>query len=172
MLYITKKYLVALAVTAMAVYAVGASAATQSVTANIAFDTALSITKNSDINFGVVKALTADTYTITTAGVVTAGGGAGNILSGTPTAGNLTIVGSATQLIDISVGSYTANNGVTPSAATCAYNGGGAGACPLTGVAAPGAGKTLLLGAQVAASGAQAAGTSAAPTFVVTVLYQ
>lgn len=146
-------------------------AATQSVTANIAFDTAITLTKNADINFGVVRALTADTYTITTGAVVTAGGGATNILGGTPAAGNINIVGSSTQTIAISVGSYTANNGVTPSNATCAYNGGGAGACSLTAQAAPAAGKTLLLGVQVAASGAQAAGTSAAPTFVVTVVY-
>lgn len=148
-----------------------ASAVTQSVTANIAFDNAITLTKNADINFGIVKAATADTYTITTAGVVTAGGGAGNILGGTPAAANITIAGSATQTVAISAGSYTANNGVTPSAATCAYNGGGSAACSLTAQAAPGAGKTLLVGVQVAASGAQAAGTSAAPTFVITVVY-
>lgn len=150
--------------------AMNANAVTQSVTANIAFDNAITLTKNSDINFGIVKASTADTYTITTAGVVTAAG-SGQVLGGTAAAGNITIAGSSTQTVAISVGSYTANNGVTPANATCAYNGGGAAACSLTGQAAPGAGKTLLLGVQAVVSGAQAAGTSAAPTFVVTVVY-
>ena len=145
-------------------------AVTQSVTANIAFDNAITLTKNADINFGVVKASTADTYTITTAGVVTPAG-SGQVLGGTAAAGNITIAGSSTQTVAISVGSYTANNGVTPANATCAYNGGGAGACSLTGQAAPGAGKTLLLGVQAVVDGTQAAGTSAAPTFVVTVVY-
>ena len=37
-------------------------------------------------------------------------------------------------------------------------------------MSAPGAGKTLLLGVDVAADGTQAAGTAAAPTFTVTVV--
>lgn len=145
-------------------------AATQSVTANIAFDTGLTLTKNADINFGTVEALVAETYTITSAGVVTALG-AGQILYGTPAAGDISIVGSTTQTIDISVGSYTANNGVTPQNATCNYNAAGAGTCALSGVAAPAAGKTLLLGVQAVVDGTQAAGSSAAPTFVITVVY-
>ncbi|MES2906891.1 MAG: DUF4402 domain-containing protein [Pseudomonadota bacterium] len=147
-----------------------AFAVTQSVTANIAFDTALTLTKNADINFGRVKAATADTYTINTAGTVTAAG-SGQYLGGTTAAGNITIAGSTTQTINVSVGNYTANGGVTPQSATCAYNGGGAAACSLTGVAAPGAGKTLLLGVQAVVDGSQAAGTTAAPTFDVTVVY-
>lgn len=163
-----KTVLIASVATVLVPYA--AMAVTQSVTANIAFDTPLSITKNADINFGTVKAGVNDTYTITTAGVVTAAG-AGQTISGTPAAGNLTIAGSTTQVIDISTGSYTANNGVTPSNATCAYNGGSAGACSLTSQAAPGAGKTLLLGVDATVAGSPAAGATAAPTFVVTVVY-
>ena len=167
-----KRFLMSLAVcTCFLALSHDAGAVTQSVTANIAFDNAITLTKNSDINFGIVRAATADTYTITTAGVVTAGGGATNLLGGTLAAGNITIAGSSTQTVAISAGSYVANNGVTPSAATCAYNGGAAAACSLTAQAAPAAGKTLLVGVQVSASGAQAAGTSAAPTFVITVIY-
>lgn len=154
-----------------ALFSGNAIAVTQSVTANIAFDTALSITKNADITFGTVAAsANGDNYTISTAGAVTVG--QGTWLFGTPAAANLTIIGSASQLINTSVGSYTANNGVTPSNATCAYNGGGSGSCSITGAAAPGAGKTLLIGATVTADGTQTAGETAAPTFVVTVVYQ
>jgi len=146
------------------------NAATQSVTANIAFDTAIALTKNADIDFGVVEAGVADTYTITTGAVVTAAG-AGQILGGTPVAGDITIVGSATQTIAVSVGTLVADSGVTPANVTCAYDGGGSAACSLTGQAAPGVGKTLLLGADVVVDGTQAAGSTAAPTFIVTVVY-
>jgi hypothetical protein len=147
-----------------------AYAATQTVTANISFDTPLTITKVSDIGFGSLKAATAGTYVISTTGAVTASGG-GATLGGATHAGNLTIAGSTTQLVDISVGNYVVNNGVTPSAATCSYNGGAAAACTLASQVAPGAGKTLLLGVTATVSGTQAAGTVAAPTFDVTVNY-
>jgi hypothetical protein len=166
----SKKLLAVISVLSITCIPLNAKAVTQSVTANISFDLPLALTKVSDINFGTVLASVADTYTITTAGVVSAAG-SGATLYGTPTAGNITISGSSSQTVAISVGSYTANNGVTPQNATCAYNGGAAGACSLTGQAAPGAGKTLLLGVQAVVDGTQAAGSSAAPTFVVTVVY-
>ncbi|HVY13480.1 MAG TPA: DUF4402 domain-containing protein, partial [Alphaproteobacteria bacterium] len=119
-----------------------ALAATQTVTASVKFDTPLTITKNADINFGIVKALQAGTYTISPAGAISASGG-GVVLGGTPQAASLTIAGSTSQLIDISVNNYVANLGVTPSAATCSYNNGTAAACSLNSQAAPGAGKTL-----------------------------
>lgn len=152
--------------------AADAQAATQSVTANVTFDAALTLTKVSDINFGIVKASTAGTYVISTAGVVTPSGG-GVVVGGTPAAGNITIAGSTTQTVAISTGSYVANAGVTPSAATCAYNGGASTACdtPLTAQTAPGAGKTLKLGVTAVSNGTSAAGTTAAPTFTVTVIY-
>lgn len=149
---------------------VDAGAVTQSVTANISFDSPLAITKNADINFGTVRAGVADTYTITTAGSVSAAG-SGAYLYGTTSAASLTITGSTSQTISISVGGYTANGGVTPQNATCAYNGGSAGSCSLSSVAAPGAGKTLLLGVQAVVDGTQTGGSSAAPTFTVTVVY-
>ncbi len=166
-----KKSLLALYLfVAICMVANGVRAATQSVTANISFDTALTLTKNADINFGTVEALTAETYTITSAGVVTAAG-VGEILYGTKNAASITIEGSTTQTINISVGNYAANNGVTPSNATCNYNAAGAGTCALNAVAAPAAGKILLIGVDAAVGGAQAAGTSAAPTFDITVVY-
>ena len=149
-----------------------AMAATETVTANIEFAAPLILTKNSDIDFGTVSAGVADTYTINTSGTVTAAG-SGQTLGGVPTAGDITVSGSSTQVVDISVGNYTANNGVTPQNATCSYNGGSEVSCnSLTGVAAPGSGTTLLLGVQAVVNGTQASGTTAAPTFDVTVVYQ
>ncbi len=137
----------------------------------IGFDSALALTKNSDIHFGTVSALKVSTYRMSTAGVLSTVSGTGIPLYGTTAAANIHIAGSATDGITISAGGYTANNGVTPSNARCSYNGGAAAACAMTG-AAPGAGKTLLVGVDVAADGTQAAGTSAAPTFTITVTYQ
>jgi Domain of unknown function (DUF4402) len=169
MVKMTTKRLIA-GIAAGALISSNVLAATQSVTSNIAFDTPLTINKVADINFGTVKAGVSGAYTITTAGVVSAGG-SGVWLYGTPAAGNLSISGSSTQTISISVGSYTANGNVTPSAATCNYNGGGAGTCALSGQAAPAGGKTLLLGVTATADGSQAAGDVDAPTFVITVVY-
>lgn len=143
---------------------------TLSTTGSYGIDTAIAMTKNADINFGTVKALTADTYTINTSGTVSHAG-SGAELFGTPAAGNITITGSTTSTINVSVGSYVADNGVTLQNATCAYNGGGAAACSLNAQAAPGVGKTLLLGVQAVVDGSQAAGSSAAPSFTVTVTY-
>ena len=148
----------------------GAMAATQSVVATVTFDTPVSMTKNSDINFGKVKAGVADTYTITTAGAVTAAG-LGQWLGGTKAAGNITVAGSTTQTVNISVGGYTANGGVSLQNATCAYNGGAAGSCTLNGALAPAAGKSLLLGVDAVVDGTQAAGTSAAPSLTVSIVY-
>jgi len=146
-----------------------AMAATQSVNANLSFDTPLTLTKNSDISFGTVQAGLAATYTIDTTGTLTTSGG--TYLYGTKSAGSITVAGSASQTINISVGGYTANNGVTPSNATCAYNGGSAGSCTINAAAAPGTGKNLLIGVDAAVDGTQAAGSSAAPSFTVTVVY-
>lgn len=145
--------------------------ATQSVTANIRFDTPLTLTKNADINFGSVSAGVSDTYTISTAGAVTAAG-SGQYLFGATAAGNITIGGSSSQLINISAGGFTAQGGVTPQNAKCAYNGGASGSCTITGAAAPGAGKTLLVGVDAVVDGTQAVGATATPSFTVTVVYQ
>ena len=146
-------------------------AATQSVTANIAFDAPVTLNKTADINFGTETAANASTYRITTAGAVTTTVGTGAHLYGATNAGSITIAGPAADTLTISIGGYTVNNGVTPSNASCAYNGGAqVTPCTYAAAVAPGAGKTLLLGVDVAADGTQAAGTSAAPTFTVTVV--
>ncbi len=151
----------------------GAYAATQSVTANIAFDTVLTLNKTADINFGIVAASTGGDYTITTAGAVSAANG-GVIVGGTPQAASITVTGSATQTVAVSTGNYAADNGVTPSAASCNYNGTAIADCDTgqSGLTAPGgAGRTLTVGVTVDVDGTQGAGSSAAPTFDVIVIY-
>ncbi len=167
------KKLLALGV-ATSVFAAGAAyAATQSVGVNIAFDTALQLTNPTPINFGTVQALTAGTYVINTANVVTPSGG-GVVIGGTPASGIVNIRGSGTQTVAIHTGTYVASNGVTLSAASCLYNGVTTADCDtgVTGAAAPGAGgRDLTLGVTATVSGVQAAGTSATPSFTVTVVY-
>ncbi len=142
--------------------------------AAMSFDSPITISNVVNINFGVVKAMTAGTYVINTANSVTASGG-GEKLYGAPVSGSMLIRGSATQTISISAGSYVAGgigNGVTLSAATCSYNGGVAAACSLSTQAAPSqAGKTLLLGVTATVNASQTQGSTASPSFTVTVTY-
>lgn len=162
-----------LSVAGLALYSTSAAAVTQSLTATISFDTAISFSGVTNINFGVVTAANASTYKITTAGAVTTTAGTGVWLGGTTAAGSITIKGSATATISITANNYGVVGGVTPSAATCSYNGGAEVACTtLTGQAAPGAaGKVLLVGVSAASDGTKGAGTSAVPTFDIVVTY-
>lgn len=144
--------------------------ATNNTTGNssITFDVPITITKVSDINFGTCKTASS-VYTMSTAGNITATG-SGAYISGTKNAGNLTIGGSTTSTVTLSVGNYQANGGPTPSNAKGAYNGGGSASFPMT-VAAPGAGKTLLLGVDLTATGSEATSTTFSPSFDVTAVY-
>lgn len=166
--------IVALAALASSMLCGAAYAATQSVTANASFDAVLALTKNSDINFGTLKAgVVGATYVIDTAGTVTPSNG-GVVIGGSHNAADISIVGSTTQTVAISTGTYVADSGVTPSLATCKYNGVAIANCDTggTGLTAPtGTAKHLLVGVQIDADGSQTAGTTAAPTFVVTVVY-
>jgi len=148
-----------------------AFAATSVVTANISFDTPLTLTSVSQINFGTVAAKTNATYTISTTGAVTTT--TGNWLYGTKSAGSINIAGSTKDTINISVSGYTAQGGVTPAKATCSYAGGTAASCDNTQItgAAPGTGKILLIGLDAQVDGTQAAGATATPSVVVTVAY-
>lgn len=148
-----------------------AKAATVSLTANISFDSPLTVTKKNDISFGTVKAGVADTYTITPTGEVSAAGH-GQWLSGSKSAGNITIIGSTSQTLSISVGNYTASGGVTPANAMCSYAGGSSQSCTIKGAAAPAtSGSTLLLGLDAVVDGTQAAGSTATPSLTVTIVY-
>jgi hypothetical protein len=163
---------IALAAIASCMVCGAAFAATQPLTANATFDAVLSLTKNADINFGVLKAATPGTYIINTAGAVSPSAG-GVFVYGTPAFGQITVTGSTTQTVAISTGSYVADGGVTPSLATCNYNSVDIADCDVggTSLTAPGAGKVLKLGLKIVADGTQTAGSTAAPTFVVTVIY-
>lgn len=145
-------------------------AASQDMNANVRFDAPLTLTKNADISFGSVVAGVASTYTIDTTGAVSASGG-GSALAGPTAVGSITISGSPSQPVSITVGAYVTNNGVTPSNATCSYDGGPEGVCAFTG-APPDSGKTLLIGVRANANGTQSPGATAAPSFTVTVAYQ
>lgn len=150
-----------------------AFAATQNFTATATFATPLTLTKNADLDFAVLKANTAATYNLSTAGLVTAGAN-GEFIAGTSHAGNLTISGAANQLINISSPalSVTPNNGVNVTSVNCAYdNGAEVQGCTINGAAAPGAGKTLLVGADIDVDGSQNDGVVATPTFDVNVVY-
>lgn len=163
-------------VAGLALYSTNAMAVTQSMTANIAFDTAITLTKNFDINFGFVTAGQVNTYALDTAGAVTvSGAGTGVWLGGTKVVGNIKVNGSATQTIDVIANNYAAAGGVTPSLARCKYGAAAEASCntAMVGLAGPGggAGTILLVGISAAADGTQAAGATAAPTFDIVVTY-
>lgn len=138
----------------------------------IGFQPTITITNNTDIDFGTVLKGSCN-YTIDTSGTVTGTPpGDCSTLSGSPHAANLTIRGSSTMQVTLSVGGYTADGTVTPSAARGKYDNGTEQAFPLNNVAAPtSAGKTLLIGATVSTTGAESNGVSYAPTFTITVIY-
>lgn len=157
------------------------------VVASYTFGSPMSLQKNSDIDFGTVTAGTSESYAIGTDGTVTAANDQNNYLYGPSSAGDVTITGSGSQTISISVDKldYFDDNGVTPHDAVCTYDGQGdgggcgvcfpptSGGCFFTGAGAPGpGGKTLLIGVNVDVDGSQNGGTTAAPTFVVTVVYE
>ncbi len=149
-----------------------AEAASFSMTAHTAFDVPLTLVRNSEISFGSLKADTSGTYVIDTNGSVTVSGG-GAVVGGTQSSGRITISGSDSQSISISTGSYSANKGVTPSTATCNYDGTAIANCDAGGTGpAPGStGKVLKLGVTITTDGTQSPGTTATPSFVVTVVY-
>jgi hypothetical protein len=166
-----KNILAGLSVAAIALVMVpNAWSATQSVTANIRFDTPLNLNKTQDIDFKSVTAGVADVYTISPTGT-TSHSGSGAFLFGVPQAASITVSGSTTQTMTIAASGYTASNGVTPSNATCKYGAAAAGSCAIGAAAAPGGGTTLLVGADVSADGSQTAGTTATPSFTLTFTY-
>jgi hypothetical protein len=122
------------------------------------------------MDFGSVASGTAGTYTLTTAGALSTTGGI--IEGGSHNAADVLIKGSAVQTVNISVGNEVADTGTSIGSETCAYDGGASGSCTITGAAAPGsAGKHLLIGATVTASGSETDGQTKTPTFDVTVVY-
>ncbi|MDX9690321.1 MAG: DUF4402 domain-containing protein [Proteobacteria bacterium] len=146
-------------------------AATNSVVAHMVFSDALQIVNVTPINFGTLLAGSAGTYVLSSSGAVT-GTDQDAVLGGTTGAGSMTISGSSTQTISISTQNYQPDGGVTPSLATCSYDGGSEVPCALAGQAPPSSGKLLLVGVTVNVDGTQAIGAVAEPSFDVVVSYQ
>lgn len=151
-----------------------ALAVNQVVGTSVVYDTALSVTTNvAAVDFGIVEAgIAGATYAVDTAGALTTGGG-GNALGGTPNAASFNVIGSTTQTVVVGVVGYSAASfGTTASLARCAYDGGAEAACSAIGtVAAPGAGKIILVGATVTSDGTATAGQTATPSFTLSFVY-
>ena len=154
----------------LSVCAGGSYASTQSVTAALTFDAALTISDATGIDFGSLLAQQEGTYTILPTGELSASNG-GVVLGASAQAGSITISGSTTQAIDISAENYSSSQGVTPSDATCLYDGGTVMPCDLDSAAAPGTGKILLVGLTVDVDGTQEVNSTATPTFDIVVNY-
>lgn len=167
---ISKTYL-ALALAVSVLFAGQAQAADHNVTADLAFDAALSFSNPVNIDFGILRSGTIGNYTIDTAGTRTVN--SGEAIGGTPNAGSVTVSGSTTQTVHISTsGLGVAVSGVTLSAPTCNYDGAPINcAAGVGGLAAPDSGTTLLLGVTAAVDGSQNPGDTVSPTYTVTVVY-
>ena len=149
-----------------------AMAATEEVTANIAFDTPLSITVYGDPGLGTVRAGVAEVYSIHPDNGLTAQNSSSNILYGWAGAADMLITGSTTASVQFSVANYTADNGVTPSNAVCNYADDPTAACDGMLGGPPGGGTVLFVGVTLTVDGTQTAGETAEPTFDLTVIYQ
>lgn len=153
-----------------------AYAATATVTSSIRFLTHITITQVTAPNFGNVSTGVVDDYTLSTAGVVTAAGGAAHLEGGTTAAGDYTVVASTAQGINIYASGYTASGGTTPSAATCKYDAGVETSCAAVGtplaIGSPLASASLKVGLTVHADGTDADGSTKTPSFTLNVVYQ
>lgn len=129
-----------------------AAAVTHTVTAQVSFARGLSATMMEQADFGVLKATIPAKYTLSTAGIVSIAGQTTQPSHGSK-AGGIIISGPATQNMDIIVDQYTKGNGIVPSNAYCSYDNADAMPCMLSGQAAPGAGKVLRIGLDIALTG-------------------
>lgn len=162
-----------MAVGGTALAASSSYALTSTFTISVAFLQPFTITEATAMDFGTLVSDTASTYTLSTGDAITATG-AGQSVGGTPKSGDYTIAdtGTSTGNIDISVVNLTAANGVTPVNPVCNYAAGGdVAGCALVNAGNPGAGATLTIGIQLQVDGTQTTGTTASPTFDITVAY-
>lgn len=144
---------------------------TTSFSSLVRFDAPITLAKQSDIAFGTVLAGRAATYTISPDGTVSTGDG--QWLAGPTSGGRILITGSTAQAINVNTSNYVADGGVSLVNATCAYGNAAAVSCAMNGVAAPGSGgKLLRIGIDAIVGSPRAAGTGAAPSMVVYVVYQ
>jgi hypothetical protein len=172
---INKKYLAVGIVASLAASGGAFAANSVSVPADIAFVTALTVTKTSNMDFGKVASAIAGVYVLTANDAISAT--SGQIVGGVPAAGVVNIVGDTVSAITISVGSYVASTHVTLSAATCTYAASSDAVCdsgtPLTGQTHPngGGGTNLKVGATATVSSGTTTNTTEQPSLTVTVTY-
>ena len=165
-----KNLMAGLSVAAIALMTVpSAWSASSVVNAHIAFDTPLSVSTVSDINFGTVQAGlgTSATYTISPTGATS--NTAGAFLFGSPLPGQVTIAGSTSQAVQINT-VLTPSAHVTLANATCKYGAAAAGSCAISNAAAPGAATTMYVGVDATVAPGTPPG-SETPTITITVTY-
>lgn len=143
-------------------------AVTLNSTADLSFQTALTLAEVNNIDFGIVEALNAQALTIDPDDTLSAG----TVIGGTQEAAEITITG-ANAGATITVNNFaTVDNGVTLSAPTCTHNAASINCEAGASVTLVGGGAdTLLVGITATVDGTQAAGTTAAPAFDVVVDY-
>lgn len=143
-----------------------ASAVTHTVTAQVSFAKTLTATTLDNADFGLLNSHSPAQYTLSTTGIVS-----GKTPHHASKAGNIVISGPATQNLDIVIGNYIPGNGITPSNAYCSYDGAAAEPCALSGLSAPGKGKTLRIGLDIAVTGHTPPANQNTPAFDVEMRY-
>ncbi|HTK85047.1 MAG TPA: hypothetical protein VL625_08175 [Patescibacteria group bacterium] len=150
-------------------------AATATVTSSIRFLTHITITQNTAPNFGNVSSGVGDTFTLSTAGVVTDTAAGAHLEGGTTAAGDYTVVASTNQAIGIYADGYTTDGSSTAQAATCKYAAGSSVTCDGVGnqvtIATPAASATLKVGLQIVTTGGTD-GVTEQPAMTLHVVYQ
>jgi hypothetical protein len=149
-------------------------ALTQTVSAKVRFVSPLTLTALQPLDFGNLKASQAGSYTLSTAGTVSASSG-GELISGAPSAGSITLSGSATQTIKINVTSYSPPaDGVALTDATCNYNNSGEVPCnddKLSNVALTKPENVLKIGATLITDNTSTEGKTATPSMTISIMY-
>ena len=150
-----------------------ASAAVESVNANVEFVAPITLSEVNPLAFGLLDAALAASETIIispTDGV--SGTGTGRIVGGVREAAELTVAATASQPITIVVDNISSGAGYVLSAPTCKYDGGSDTACGGAGMSASsGASTSLLVGATLTGNGSASVGVDNG-SFDVTVSYQ
>lgn len=146
---------------------------TQTMHAEVAFETPLKLAVVTMPDFGTVIATEGETYILSTSGRVMASDGT-NVSRGNESAGQMMITGASDQTIGITVDNYVSGSGITPSKAMCQYGKMPATSCndnSLSAAIAPGTvGTSLFLGVQIEAA-LEAHNKAELPGFDVTIVY-
>lgn len=149
-----------------------AQAETFSQSASVTFLAPISVVENTQMSFGNVEtgATSGQTLILSTAGAITGTASANYLDSGA--AGDFSVTADGST-ISIAV-NVTGADTVTLSDPTCSYDGAASTACSsaITGLAADGGTKQLLVGGTLTLSGSEASGQTYSPTFDIVVNYE